>query len=75
MRHRKAHEITGVIIQERRHIDALVSPQQEREQVRLPQLVRLSTLEVLDLLLAAYSLHRGLRLDALGSQHPSHRRL
>jgi hypothetical protein len=75
MRHRQAHQVTGVIVQERRHIDPLVPPQQEREQVRLPQLVRLGTLEVLHSLLAPYSLRRRLCLDALGSQHPSYRRL
>jgi hypothetical protein len=36
MRHRQAHQIPGVIIEERRHIDPLVTSQQEREQVRLP---------------------------------------
>jgi len=75
MRHRKAHQISGVIVQERRHIDALVPPQQERKEVRLPQLVRLGTLEVLHRLLSAYSLRRHLCLDALRSQHPPHRRL
>jgi hypothetical protein len=36
MRHRKTHQIPGVIVQERRHIDPLVATKQEREQVRLP---------------------------------------
>jgi hypothetical protein len=36
MRHRQAHQIPGVIIEERRHVDSLVTSQQEREQVRLP---------------------------------------
>jgi len=75
MRHRKTHQIPRVIVQERRHIDALVSPQQEREQVRLPQLVRLGTLEALDLHLPSHPPLGHLRLDALGSQHPPHRRL
>lgn len=56
MRHRQTHKISGVIIQERRHIDPLVAPQQEREQVRLPQLVRLGAFKVLDLLLAPHPL-------------------
>jgi hypothetical protein len=75
MRHREADEIPGVIIQERRHIDPLVSSQQEREQVRLPQLVRLGTLEVLDLNLPSHALGRRLCLDAFRPQHPPHRRL
>ncbi len=36
MCHRQAHQVAGVIVQERRHIDPLVPPQQEREQVGLP---------------------------------------
>ena len=75
MRHRKAHEVAGVIVQECRHVDPLVSAQQEREQIRLPQLVRLGTLEVLHLDLLSHSALGRLRLDPLGSQHPSHRRL
>jgi hypothetical protein len=75
MRHRKAHEVTGVIIEERGHIDPLVSPQQERKEVRLPQLVRLGALEVLHRLLAARPLRRRLCLDALRPQHPPHRSL
>jgi hypothetical protein len=75
MRHRQAHQVPGVIIEERRHIDALVASQQEREEVRLPQLVRLRTLEVLHHLLAPHALRRRMRLDPLGSQHPPHRRL
>jgi len=75
MRHRKAHQIPGVIVQERRHIDPLVTTKQEREQVRLPQLVRFSTLEVLHLDLPSNPSLGCLRLDAFGSQHPPHRRL
>jgi hypothetical protein len=75
MRHDEAHQVARVIVQERRHIDALVAPQQEREDVRLPQLVRLGTLEALYLTLPAYPPSGYLRLNAFGSQHPSHRRL
>ena len=75
MRHRKAHQVAGVIVQERGHIDALVAAQQEREQVRLPQLVRLGTLEVLYLGLPSHPSHARLRLDAFGPQHAPHRRL
>jgi hypothetical protein len=45
-----------VIVEERGYIDPLVSPQQEREQVRLPQLVRLGALKVLHRLLATHAL-------------------
>lgn len=51
MRQRQAHEITGVIIQEGRNVHPLVPTQQKREQVRLPQLVRLGTLEAHELAL------------------------
>jgi hypothetical protein len=47
VRHREAHQVARVVIEERRHIDALVLAQQEREEVRLPELVRLGTLEAL----------------------------
>jgi hypothetical protein len=75
MRHRKAHQISGVIIEERGHIDPLMPPQQERKEVRLPQLVRFGALEVLHLKLPSYPSLGCLRLDAFGSQHPPHRRL
>lgn len=75
MRHRKTHEVARVIVQERRHIDAFMSSQQEGKEIRLPQLVGLGPLEVLHHLLAAHALGRGLCLDAFGSQHPPHRRL
>lgn len=75
MRHGKAHQVARVIIQKRRYIDPLVSPQQEREQIRLPQLVRLGALEVLHFDLPPHPTLGHLRLHALGSQHPSHGRL
>ena len=56
MRHRKTHQIPGVIVQERRHVNPLVASQQERKEVRLPQLVRLRTFEVLHFDLLSYSL-------------------
>ena len=73
--HRKTHQIPRVIVQERRHIDALVTPQQERKKVRLPQLIGFGALEVLNRALALDPLGRDLRLDALRSQYPPHRRL
>jgi hypothetical protein len=75
MRHRKTHQIAGVIIEERGHINPFVPPQQERKEVRLPQLVRLSALEVLYLDLPSYPSLGCLRLDAFGPQHSPHRRL
>jgi hypothetical protein len=75
VRHRKTHEIPGVIVQERRHIDPLMPPEQEGEQVRLPQLIGLGPLEVLHLDLPSDPSLGHLRFDALGTQHPPHRRL
>ena len=75
MRHRKTHQVARVIVQERGNINALMAPQEERKEVRLPQLVRLGTFEVLHLNLPAHSPLGHLRLDAFGSQHPAHRRL
>jgi hypothetical protein len=75
MRHREAHQIARVIIQERCHIDPLVAAQEEGEEVRLPQLIGLGPLETLLLRL-------GLGLGGFaplgepsGPQHPAHRRL
>lgn len=75
MRHRQAHQVPGVIIEERCDIDALMPPQQEREQVRLPQLVRFGPLEVLHLDLPSHPSLGRLRLDAFGPQHSPHGRL
>jgi hypothetical protein len=75
VRDRKAHQIPRVIIQERRDIEPFMPTQQEREQVRLPQLVRLRSLEVLYYGLTPYPPRHHLRLDALGLQHPAHRPL
>jgi hypothetical protein len=75
MCHRQAHQIPGVIVQERRHIDPLMAPQQERKEIRLPQLVGLSPFEVLHLDLPSDPSLGRLRLDAFCSQHPPHRRL
>jgi hypothetical protein len=72
--HRQAHEITRVIIEKRRDIDPFVPPQQEREQIRLPQLVRLSALEALRDGLGPRLHHRTTRAHAFGLQHPAHRR-
>jgi hypothetical protein len=45
VRHREAHDVARVIVQERGDIHPLVPAQQEREEVRLPELIGLGTLE------------------------------
>jgi hypothetical protein len=74
--HHQAHQVARVIVHECGHIDALVPAQKEREEIRLPQLVRFRALE------AHYLRTRpGLRLRGLGLgkpfllEHPAHRRL
>ena len=75
VRHREAHQEPRVIVEERRHVHPLVAAQQEREQVRLPQLVRLRPLE-------ARRCRSRPRLEPrcrwrphlLLAQHPAHRR-
>jgi hypothetical protein len=47
VRQRKTHQIARMIVEECRHVDPLVAAQQEREQIRLPELVRFSSLEAL----------------------------
>jgi hypothetical protein len=74
VRHRQTHQVPRVIVQERRHVQPLVPPQQEREDVRLPQLIGFRPLEVLHRLMAAYPSRHHLRLDAFGLQYPAHRR-
>jgi hypothetical protein len=75
VRHRQTHQIPGVIVQKGRNVDAFMAAQQEREQIRLPQLVGLRPLEVLHDLLASYPAGHDLRRDAFAPQHPTHRGL
>ena len=73
VRHRQAHQIARVIVEKCRHVQPLVPAQQEREQVRLPQLIGLGALEA-HFLALRFTLHRCVRLDrALGLEHPLHR--
>ena len=73
--HDEAHQIPGVVVQEGRHVHPLVLPQQEREQVRLPELIRFSPFEALRLGLGL-RLRPGLLLrEAFGLEHPPDRRL
>lgn len=75
MRHHQAHHVAGVIVEKGRHINTLVPAQQEREHVRLPELIRLRPFK---------ALHRGRRIGSrlrwllrmpLSLQHPTHRGL
>ena len=45
MRDRQAHEVPAVVVQKRRDVQPLLTAQKKRKQVRLPELVRLRTLE------------------------------
>lgn len=72
--HRKTHQVAGVVIEKRGDVDPLVPPQQEREQIRLPQLVRLGTLEALRRGLRSWLRRRASLADALRLQHSTHRR-
>lgn len=73
--HDEAHEVARVVVQERGYVDPLVLAQQEREQIRLPELVGLGSLEALRLGLGL-RLRPGLLLrQAFGFEHPPDRRL
>lgn len=74
MRHRQAHQVARVIIEECCDVDSLVSAQQKREQIRLPQLVRLGTLEALNLALPPGRPRRRCYQLVVLMQHPPHRR-
>jgi hypothetical protein len=45
MRHRPAHQEARVVVHEGRHVQALVAPQQEGKDIRLPHLIRSRPLE------------------------------
>lgn len=72
MRHRQAHQVARVIIEECRHVNALMASQQEREQVRLPQLVGLGPLKMLNATLAPHPVRHLLPLDSFLAQYPAH---
>ncbi len=77
VRHHEAHQVARVIVHEGRHIDALMASQQEREEIRLPQLIGLGALEALGI--GPWARLGGRRFapprQALLLQHPAHRRL
>jgi hypothetical protein len=76
MRHHEAHEIARVVVYEGRHVHALLAAQEEREEIRLPQLVGLRALEPAwrGLRPAPALRARRLRLDAFLLEHPPYRR-
>jgi hypothetical protein len=45
MRHHQRHEVARVVVHEGGHVQTVMAPQQKREDVRLPELVRLCALE------------------------------
>jgi hypothetical protein len=45
MRHHQRHEVPRVVVHESGHVKTLMPPQEKREDVRLPELVRLRSLE------------------------------
>ena len=74
MRHRKTHQVARVIIQKRRDVQPLVPAQQKREQVRLPQLVRLGALEARRLALHSCLGRCAPLKHPFSREHPLHRR-
>ena len=74
MRHSQAHQVARVIVEERGDVDPLMAAQQEREQVRLPQLVGLGPLEARHTRLGPrLGPGCGWRRDPFLAQHPAHR--
>lgn len=71
----EAHQIPGVVIEERGHVYPLMLPKQEREQVRLPELIGLGSLEAFGLGLGLGLSPRLLLRQALGLEHPPDCRL
>ncbi len=45
MRHHQRHQVARVVVHEGGDVEPLVTPQQEGEDVRLPQLIRLGALK------------------------------
>jgi hypothetical protein len=73
VRHHQAHQVARMIIEERRHVDPLVLAQQEGEEIRLPELIRLGALEA-PLPRFRLWLHSGSRLcKPFAFQHAAHR--
>lgn len=75
VRHHQAHQVARMVIQKRRHIYPLVPAQQEREQIRLPKLIRFGALETSVLRLGPGLGRLALLTQARAAQDPAHRRL
>lgn len=74
MRHRPRHQVPRVIVHERRDVQSLISSQLEREDVALPQLIRLGAFETTRRLLTRRYLLAVLEQPLL-VKDPPHRRL
>lgn len=75
MRHHQAHEIARMVIQERRHVHPLMTPEQERKEIRLPELIGLGALKAPLLRLGPRACRRPPLGEPLLPQHPAHRRV
>lgn len=73
MRQRQTHQVARVIVQERGHVETFMFPEQEREQIRLPKLVRLGPLEPVRPRLRLGTHLRARRRQPLLLQYPPHR--
>lgn len=75
MRHHQTHQVTGVIVEKRRYVNTLMPAQQEREQVRLPELIGLRPFKAPHRRRRIGPRLRWLAGKSLGLQHPAHRGL
>lgn len=75
VRQRVRHDEARVVVHERRQVQPLVAPQQKREDVRLPQLVRRRPLEPPRRMRPRRFLARSLQQQPLLVQDPPHHRL
>ena len=75
VRHRPAHEEARVVVHEGGHVETLVTPEQKREDVRLPHLIRRCALEAPRPVLPRRRRRRRLRDETLLVQDAAHFRL
>jgi hypothetical protein len=75
VRHRVPHHEARVVVHEARKVEALVPPQEKREDVGLPELIRLRSLEAPRPVLVRLRLRPRLRHQPLLVQDPPHLRL
>ena len=71
MRHRPRHQVSRVVVHEAHHVHALMPPQLEREDVRLPELIWFRPFEA-SLRLVTRLDHRALRDQSLFVKNASH---